>query len=209
MPLKERVKYLRNYRWSSYRGYAGLSREDEFVEYGPLLGLLRGRSKKEARKRYKEYVEVGIAETDEEFIKIKKNARHAIGSDEFAAWAGELYHKLVEKKDILEDVSFRQACVPLKVDDVLNVLAEKLCVDIAEFKQRKHGSPLRAIAGRALCRYSGLTQREAAKILEAGSGAGLSQQISGLSKRLVENKKLRGTLKKIETVLDEMRKLNS
>ncbi|OVE74724.1 hypothetical protein BVX97_06370, partial [bacterium E08(2017)] len=98
---------------------------------------------------------------------------------------------------------------PLDVDDVMEVLANELGVDISEFKLRKHGSPLRAIAGRALCRYAGLTQRDAAKTLNAGSGAGLSQQISGLSGRLDKDKKLKLIVERIDSGLEKRRILNT
>ena len=34
--VEEKVRYLRGYRWSSYRGYAGLGKPEKAVDYGPL-----------------------------------------------------------------------------------------------------------------------------------------------------------------------------
>jgi hypothetical protein len=50
-PLEERVRCLREYRWSSYRGYAGLEREEEWVCREPLLVLTPGHG--ESRERYR------------------------------------------------------------------------------------------------------------------------------------------------------------
>ena len=44
LPLGEKIELLRQYRWSSYRGYAGLSEKEPFVDYGPLgAGLGEGK----------------------------------------------------------------------------------------------------------------------------------------------------------------------
>ena len=65
LELEEKVKILRGYRWSSYRGYAGLAKTEKVVDYGPLHELVgRGRKKKE--QGYRRYVESGLAEDDEE-----------------------------------------------------------------------------------------------------------------------------------------------
>ena len=85
------------------------------------------------------------------------------------------------------------------------MLAEEL--DIAEegFKQRRRNSILRAIAGRYLCRYAGLTQREAAEILEVGSGAAISRQMRKLSEVLSKERNLKKTIRKIEDRFEEIK----
>ncbi|MBC8453800.1 hypothetical protein H8D64_01960, partial [PVC group bacterium] len=42
--------------WSSYRSYAGLAGEWDFVEYGPALGLVGGQSSKLATKETKQTI---------------------------------------------------------------------------------------------------------------------------------------------------------
>jgi len=96
LPMKERIEILRNYRWSSYPGYAGIIREYEFVTSGPILGLMETRKNRQ-RREYRKYVESGAAETDEDFLALLKGARLAVGSDEFRAKIGGLYHELAEK----------------------------------------------------------------------------------------------------------------
>jgi REP element-mobilizing transposase RayT len=54
----ERVKALRTYRWSSYRGYAGLEKRWPFLDYEPILTQIAGTGKKRAAK-YRAYVESG------------------------------------------------------------------------------------------------------------------------------------------------------
>ena len=61
--IEERIKALRAYRWSSYPSYIGKRRVLDFVEYGPLLAEMRGRER-EWPKRYREFVETGLSESD-------------------------------------------------------------------------------------------------------------------------------------------------
>jgi REP element-mobilizing transposase RayT len=59
----QRRERLRAYRWSSYRGYAGLAKQDEFVSEQLVLGELDQRrrvSAKERRTGYRRFVEEGL-----------------------------------------------------------------------------------------------------------------------------------------------------
>jgi REP element-mobilizing transposase RayT len=55
----ERRKQLRGFRWSSYRGYAGLSAPFPFVREAMVLDELRG-SRQAERLRYRRFVEEGL-----------------------------------------------------------------------------------------------------------------------------------------------------
>jgi len=60
---KERRKRLRAYRWSSYRGYTGLGKQNDFVSEELVLGELGGSSKlkiQQAKLRYRRFVEEGL-----------------------------------------------------------------------------------------------------------------------------------------------------
>lgn len=59
--LSERRARLRAWRWSSYRGYAGLAKPEGMVEEGLVLGEMGGtRSKR--RVEYRRFVEEGLVE---------------------------------------------------------------------------------------------------------------------------------------------------
>ena len=160
-PIEERINALRAYRWSSYPSYIGRRKALDFVEYGPLLAEMHGK-RREWPKRYREFVESGLAESDDDFKKSLKASPRSIGSDGFRALIDELYQQRLEKHTRPEDVSFRHITEPLPADDVLMVLGEVLGVEIDAFKRRRHRSPLRAIAARYLIRYAGQSQREVA-----------------------------------------------
>ena len=59
--VKERRARLRGWRWSSYRGYAGLAKAEGMVEEELVLGEMGGR-KGERRAAYRRFVEKGLLE---------------------------------------------------------------------------------------------------------------------------------------------------
>jgi len=203
-PIAERIKALRAHRWSSYPSYVGTRKALDFVEYGPLLAEMHGK-RREWPKRYREFVESGLAESDDDFKVALKASPRSIGGDGFRAWIDELYQKRVEAHAKPEDVSFRHITEPLPAGSVLTILSEVLGVEIDEFKRRRHGSPLRAIAARYLIRYAGQSQRDAAEYLSVGTGAAVSDQLKRLPQKLAADRRLRRQVKQAEERLEKLR----
>src|SRR3989441_6053130 len=56
----ERRERLRQHRWSSYPGYAGLKKQFAFIEENRLLEQMGGGQKKNRRLAYRRYVEEGL-----------------------------------------------------------------------------------------------------------------------------------------------------
>jgi len=105
LPLEQRLARLNSYRWSSYGGYIDQSKALGFVDYGPVLAIMDGRGEDVARRKYRAFVESGIAQSDEEFIKVKEASPHSIGSTEFDSRVRRLYKSLVEDSRNPQDVS--------------------------------------------------------------------------------------------------------
>ena len=195
---------LRAWRWSSYPSYIGKRKALEFVEYGPLLAEMSGKQR-EWPRRYREFVESGRAESDEDFQVSMKLSPRSIGGDGFRAWVDEFYQKRVEAHARPEDVSFRHITEPLSPDAVLAVLADIFAVDVSEFCRRRHGSALRGVAAKCLIRYSGQSQREAAVTLEVGTGSAVCNQFKSLTGSLDKDRRLRRLLKQAETTLEKQK----
>jgi REP element-mobilizing transposase RayT len=205
-PIEARIEALRAYRWSSYPGYIGQQKALDFVEYGPLLSQMQGRQA-EWPRHYREFVETGLAESDDDFKVAKTCSPRSIGSAGFRAWIDELYQDHVEKHGRPEDASFRHITEPSPVQDVLAILAEIFEVAPEEFGRRRHDSALRAVAARFLIRYAGLSQRGAADVLHAGSGSAICKQLSRLPGKLASDRRLRRRLEKAEAKLQARRDL--
>jgi REP element-mobilizing transposase RayT len=212
LPLKDRIRSLRHYRWSSYPSYIGRSSALKFVDYGPMLAEMGG-SRHEQSKRYRQFVESGLAETEvsprtrrmarDDFKAALKESPRSIGSDGFRAWVDELYQKIVETHRHPEDIVCRRITEPMSAEGVLGVLAEAFEVEVDAFRQRRRNSSLRGAAARFLCRYAGLTQREVADVLNAGSGAAISHQLRKLTVDLSKDRCLRRQVERAEAQLDK------
>ena len=57
---KERRARLRDYRWSTYRGYAALGKQARFVTEELVLGELEADRRRDGRMRYRRFVEEGL-----------------------------------------------------------------------------------------------------------------------------------------------------
>lgn len=203
LPLTERIAVLRAYPWSSYRSYIGLARELGFVDYGPMLSLVRTK-KAQARRQYREFVERGIAREDEDFQEALRASRLSIGEDEFREWVDKRYMDLVENSRRPEDIEFRKEMKHLSSDEVLSTLSECLDVDAAEFRRHRRDSVLRPVAAKMLSKYSGLTNRKIAGILGMNRGSTVGWQIRKTKEWLAgrgENRQLRKRLQEIENAL--------
>jgi len=60
--VREKVDYLRSYKWSSYRGYIDKRRRFDFIKYDPTLSLV-STLKRGKEAAYRQFVETGLAET--------------------------------------------------------------------------------------------------------------------------------------------------
>ena len=97
-PVEERRAFLQAYPWSSYPAYAGLAKPDDFVDYGPILALVGGRQA-DLNGAYRSYVETGLSQSDEEFVKILHSSSLGIGANDFHEELNQRYRALIGQKD--------------------------------------------------------------------------------------------------------------
>ena len=84
---------------------------------------------------------------------------------------------------------------------VLAVLSKVLKTPEDCFRQRRRDSVLRGVAARCLCKHAGLTQREAAEMLEMGSVVAVSSQLCKVAGLLRSDGKLSCMLAEVEHIL--------
>ena len=203
-PPAEQVEYLRTYPWGTYQSYIGQRKAFDFVEYAPVLGEMSGKRRKRA-KQYREFVEWGLAQEDEDFKDVLKESPRSIGGDGFRAWIDELYQKMIDHHRRPEDASFRRITEPLSADVVLSILAEAFEVPVEAFNHRRRDSVLRGMAGRFLVRYAGLTQRAAAAKIGGVSGDAVSRQMRKVRLLLANDRPLRQRVERAGERLDKLR----
>ena len=196
LPPKERREKLRHYVWSSYPSYIGLRKKLDYVEYGPMLSLM-GVKKKEQGREYRRFVEAGIADQDCEMKDELKKSRLSIGSEGFRRWIWDKHTELWDGH-VEEDVSFRRESRQVEKETILDLTSAEFQVEQGTLRHRKRGSYVRPVAAKMLCKYSGLTQRQVAAMLNVSSGAAVSLQLKKLDKALLRDRQLRKQVARIE-----------
>ena len=121
----ERRKGLRAFRWSSYRGYAGLSAPFPFVQEAMVLDELRG-PRREERLRYRRFVEEGLLrEVDNPFEAVQWQA--VLGDESFVQKLRDRVKGLHKQRR--EITSLRKAAASIDLDRILQRVADKYQVD--------------------------------------------------------------------------------
>lgn len=83
----EPIQFLRSYPWSSYPEYIGARARWKFLEMGSVLAHIGGRGKARSG-RYREVVETGLAEDDQEMREILAASPVCIGGEGFRQFIG-------------------------------------------------------------------------------------------------------------------------
>lgn len=167
--LGQRVQALRAYRWSSYRGYAGLAEPEGFVSYGPIWAMMQGSAP--ARKRaYRRYVEAGLAETDEEWLAIMKSPGLGLGSESFRRELARRYMRETGGRVKREDVALRRAAGRIGIERVVGDVCQRYGIDRSALTAHRKRDRLKPIAAALLQKWSGLTQRAIAEVLGVKTG---------------------------------------
>jgi len=205
LPLRERIDMLRRYRWSSYRSYIGRAAPLGFVDYAPMLAMTKASTKAKRPGEYRKFVEAGIAETDRDLERIMKASPLAIGSEQFMHWVRGIHDKLSGGRRRTEDVTLRRRSRRLAAERVIEIVCGQLGADRAEVSRRQRDSLSRPIIAKMLCRYSGLTQRQAGELLNLSTGAAVSSQLRTLASAAAAKGKLRKKLIAIDkAICDEI-----
>jgi len=201
LPPRERIEMLRRYRWSSYRSYIGRAAPLEFVDYAPMLAMTKAPTKARRPGEYRKFVEAGIAESDRDLERILKASPLAIGSQEFMHWVRGVHDKLSGGRRRTEDVTLRRRSRRLAAERVIEIVCGQLGGERQEVARRQRGSLLRPIIAKMLCRYSGLTQRQAGEFLDLSTGAAVSIQLRTLAIAAASKGKLRKQLAMIDEAI--------
>lgn len=81
--VRERIRELRGYRWSSYRAYVGLAQAPPWLVCNWLLGRMAAGPRRRKRTAYRAYVEEAVREGLEETPWEQLQAGVALGGTEF------------------------------------------------------------------------------------------------------------------------------
>jgi REP element-mobilizing transposase RayT len=196
LDVAEKLKRLRGYRWSSYRGYAGLAGREEWIDHGPLSELA-GRYAAERRDGYRALVESGLAEDDEEMKEVMSISSKAIGGREFCREVEKDYRQAVEEKHSRTDVAMRRIEVGADADELLERVCAEFGVGMDSLSRRRSVADARLVAVRLLKDQTNFTGREVAQRLGLADGSGLANLLKIAEYRLSGSWSLRRSLEKL------------
>ena len=198
--LAERVEYLREYAWSSFRSYIEQARRLEWVTYEPMLELIGGRGKTRP-ERYRRFVEEGIAADDEAFQAVLSRSGRSIGDEAFREWVDERHAELLNKRKRPEDVSFRRALRRLEPQAVLGAVAAAAGTTEAGLKARRRNWVWKGIAAQQLVKQAGLTGRACAEALGLRAGSAVGYQLRRATAALAADAALARRVVRLESQL--------
>jgi putative transposase len=180
-PLDEKLAFLSRYVWSSHRDYCGMRHRFDWLMRGPLLHLVaEGRANREVA--YRQFVERGAAESDEELDAAMARSSKAIGSAEFCSWADEEYHRVQMQQGRQEDVAMRRRDVVLSPDAVRDAVARELKLPASELTRARGNSFARDLLIMSWRDFCGLSNREIGHRLGHADGATVGKRFAQLSR---------------------------
>ena len=123
---------------------------------------------------------------------------YAIGSTDFIEQVRGIYELLAETQYDREDAALRRVGRRLEPTTIMGVVERVLGLERADLLERRRNSWNRAIAVKVLCHYAACSRREAACILQMGSGAAASMQRKALEEGMRHDRSLRRLVHEVE-----------
>ncbi len=204
--LSDRLAQLRNYRWSSNRGYGFVRYRDNFVCYSSVLGYLGG-DNDDGRKRYREFVEEGLTKEIESPFKDVKG-QVVLGETGFVDW---VYQNVLKKNkgklDLTEQPGSKKLIKEIHVDKIVDQICETFMVERNQLlKRRSNAQEARMVLIELCCRYLLLHKslREIGRELGGLTVGGMSHARKRLQERLKQNDFLRSQFNRCVIALDNI-----
>lgn len=194
--VAEKTQCLREYRWSSHRGYAGLGQPEKWVDQGPL-GEMAGQYAAERREGYRLVVESGVAEDDEELKEVLGRSSKAVGGWKFCRQVEKLYRKQVQEQRSGTDVTMRRIEVGVDPEELLERVCAEFGVDPESLRRRRSVEDARLVAARLLKDQTALSAREVGRRLGLADGSGLGNLLAIAERRVSASRTVRRVLEKV------------
>lgn len=202
--LSDRLARLRDYRWSSNRGYGFVRYRDDFVCYSSVLGYVGG-DDVYGRKRYRAFVEKGVMKGIESPFKDVKG-QVILGETGFVDWVYENVRKK-GKLDLSEQPGSRKLIKKISVYKIMDQVCETFTVERKHLlKRRSNAQEARMVLIELCCRYLLFYKslREIGQELGGLTVGGMSHARERLKERLNKDVFLRRQFNRCVLALDNL-----
>ena len=173
-PLERRQR-LRGWRWSSYRGYAGLGKPEAWVSQERVLGEIGG-PHKERRVHYRRFVEEGLLrEIDNPWEAVKWQS--VLGRENFLQrLKDQIKARAAGDREL---PALRELRLGGEVEPILECVAKAYGCTRAELLSRgKKGNEARAVAMTIIWDACGMSLREVGKLFGGAEYTAVAQMIA-------------------------------
>lgn len=192
----EKREVLSSYRWSSYRGYAGLGPKEELVKY-KCLKMMGRLTEKRAKAAYRGYVEGMVGGEDELLKESKGRSGYVIGDqeavEETEAGIKDVKLRKVDTGDIIWPGKVKKG-----LEEVLGKALKVVGMRVDELGE--HGLRIgekKSHLVELLCRCSSASQREVALQLGYKCEHSVGKQRQLFRRKLKEDTAFRKTFAKL------------
>jgi putative transposase len=171
----ERRKRLRDWRWSSYRGYSGLAKPERWVSQERVLGEFGG-AQRERFLRYRQFVEEGLVrEIDNPLEAVKWQA--VLGREDFLQRLKDRLKSRQERQH-REVPALRKLRARPQAQSILECVAKAYrCTKAELLKRGERGNEARAAAMIMVWDCCGMSLREIGELFGGAEYTAIAQMI--------------------------------
>mgnify|MGYP001606169110 CR=1 FL=1 len=175
-----------DYKWSSYNGYIGKQKENDWIDYSWVLSKF-AQNKKRAWQKYKEYTEEGLA------VKIESPFKNLLGQ---VVLGGEDFREKIKgylqggqiSQEIIEIKRFEKKASP---EDIIEAVAKTFGVEEKDVKSKgKRENISRSVAIYVIQRYSGIRNEDIGRMFGGVHYIAVSKASARLREKMAGDKKL-------------------
>jgi len=198
--VAEKRRELEAFRWSSYRGYAGLGPDEERVNYR-WLGLMGRRTKRGRQQAYERYVEGFLGAADGKLKEAMEASGYATGDREFREEMEDGLKGARLRKGSEGDIVWPKG-KPVEVATVEREVARVFGVQEEDLHYHGHRlGEVKAVAVDLCCQLTGKTQRELAAHFGYTSDSSMGKQRKRLASLVRTDARLAAKIAKLKATL--------
>ena len=202
-PKEERVGYLRNYRWSSYRGYVEKKAQEKMVDY--RWRALVGGGEKAERKRYRAFVESMLWEDDEVLKAALRGSRYAVGDEGFVARIEDEVRRERERHGRRQSDIVWPSEQMVNVEQIKDKVAEAFGCSEGDLCRHGHvAGEAKSVAIGLACQLTGLSLREVGAAFGM-TGAAAAYHARKLARERKARSRVNGLVERLLKVLKAKR----
>jgi len=193
--IAERLRLLREYRWSSYRAYAGYGAAPPWLHRDPVGRLCGGRSRQEQQRALRHYTEQAVRQGGIEPPWSRLVGGLVLGTEAFAQTL-----RRQTRGNPHEQTELRRLAPRISWEQIIGTIEQARGQKWTEFCNR-HGDWGRDAALWLGRKHGRLTLKQLGELSGGVDYAAVGQAVSRFGKRLEQQRDLRQTLARIENEL--------